>query len=320
MKLQELMKLRNQNNVKISLQQYTVDFQYNKILKDIRKKGETNIVLEVPTSRIKDVLAEAQKAGMLTEYHNYLITSLDFHTLDLSPFQHSRSNISAFRIVSPDSQYYGREARSWTFGRKENSLKKRNAFDKTALLVDAVNLYARALHAVSTVQAISARSVSCDNTAVWPYGSDLIDAIKKTKNEGDRQGTEVGSRLHFVGEWDPKRSLVFSRNYSRDYSEAKDNLQNITLRVTSIESKPYTMIKKRRLLISDRNYGKKHENGTWVGMIGAVINREVDLAIADLTITLEREEVVDFTMPFMNLGISILLRNPLKVAQKLFSF
>ncbi|GIY31923.1 glutamate receptor ionotropic, kainate 3 [Caerostris extrusa] len=356
MKLQELMKLRNQNNVKISLQQYTVDFQYNKILKDIRKKGETNIVLEVPTSRIKDVLAEAQKAGMLTEYHNYLITSLDFHTLDLSPFQHSRSNISAFRIVSPDSQYYGREARSWTFGRKENSLKKRNAFDKTALLVDAVNLYARALHAVSTVQAISARSVSCDNTAVWPYGSDLIDAIKKSKHfvhlyinrycycninyvrmkglTGMFRSTIKDKRTHFtvdllelktkgivkVGEWDPKRSLVFSRNYSRDYSEAKDNLQNITLRVTSIESKPYTMIKKRRLLISDRNYGKKHENGTWVGMIGAVINREVDLAIADLTITLEREEVVDFTMPFMNLGISILLRNPLKVAQKLFSF
>lgn len=58
MKLQELMKLRNQNNIKITLQQYSLDFQYNKILKDIRKKGETNIVLEVPTSRIKDVLTE----------------------------------------------------------------------------------------------------------------------------------------------------------------------------------------------------------------------------------------------------------------------
>lgn len=76
MKLQELMKLRNQNNIKITLQQYTTEFQYNKILKDIRKKGETNIVLEVPTNRIKDVLTEAQKAGMLTEYHNYLITTL----------------------------------------------------------------------------------------------------------------------------------------------------------------------------------------------------------------------------------------------------
>ncbi|PRD25530.1 UNVERIFIED_CONTAM: Glutamate receptor kainate 1 [Trichonephila clavipes] len=202
MKLQELMKLRNQNNVKISLQQYTVDFQYNKILKDIRKKGETNIVLEVPTSRIKDVLAEAQKAGMLTEYHNYLVTSLDFHTLELSAFQHSRSNISAFRIVSPDSQYYGREARTWIFGRKENSLKKEMPLTtETALLVDAVNLYARALHDVSTVQPISARSVSCDSPALWPYGSDLIEAIKKVRMKGltgEIQIDNNGQRSHFT--------------------------------------------------------------------------------------------------------------------------
>lgn len=73
-------------------------------------------------------------------------------------------------------------------------------------------------------------------------------------------------------------------------------------------------------LVGDKNYGKKHENGTWDGMIGEVINREVDLAIADLTITLEREEVVDFTMPFMNLGISILFKKPIKSSPKLFSF
>lgn len=30
--------------------------------------------------------------------------------------------------------------------------------------------------------------------------------------------------------------------------------------------------------------------------------QKADLAIADLTINYEREQVVDFTMPFMNLG------------------
>ncbi len=34
--------------------------------------------------------------------------------------------------------------------------------------------------------------------------------------------------------------------------------------------------------------------------------QKADLAIADLTITYEREQAVDFTMPFMNLGIAIL--------------
>lgn len=30
--------------------------------------------------------------------------------------------------------------------------------------------------------------------------------------------------------------------------------------------------------------------------------QQADLAVADLTITYEREQGVDFTMPFMNLG------------------
>ena len=33
--------------------------------------------------------------------------------------------------------------------------------------------------------------------------------------------------------------------------------------------------------------------------------QKADLAIADLTITYEREQAVDFTMPFMNLGKKI---------------
>ena len=34
--------------------------------------------------------------------------------------------------------------------------------------------------------------------------------------------------------------------------------------------------------------------------------QKADLAVADLTITYEREQGVDFTMPFMNLGVTIL--------------
>lgn len=48
--------------------------------------------------------------------------------------------------------------------------------------------------------------------------------------------------------------------------------------------------------------------------------QEADLAVADFTITYEREQVVDFTMPFMNLGISILFRRPSRKMPKLFWF
>lgn len=44
------------------------------------------------------------------------------------------------------------------------------------------------------------------------------------------------------------------------------------------------------------------------------------MAIADLTMTYERESVVDFSMPFMSLGIGILFKKPKKDPPKLFSF
>ncbi|CAG2066096.1 unnamed protein product, partial [Timema podura] len=51
-----------------------------------------------------------------------------------------------------------------------------------------------------------------------------------------------------------------------------------------------------------------------------------DLGICDLTITYDRRQAVDFTMPFMNLGmfrsegISILFTKPVKEDPELFSF
>ncbi|KAG1662345.1 Glutamate receptor ionotropic, kainate 2 [Nymphon striatum] len=52
----------------------------------------------------------------------------------------------------------------------------------------------------------------------------------------------------------------------------------------------------------------------------ALCLQEADLAVGDLTITFEREEAVDFTMPFMNLGISILFKKPTQSVPSLLSF
>merc|ERR1719362_470998 len=55
-------------------------------------------------------------------------------------------------------------------------------------------------------------------------------------------------------------------------------------------------------------------------MIGELLSQKADLAVADLTITYEREQGVDFTMPFMNLGVTILYKKPTKKDPNLFSF
>ena len=48
--------------------------------------------------------------------------------------------------------------------------------------------------------------------------------------------------------------------------------------------------------------------------------QKADIAIAPLTITSERERVVDFSKPFMQLGISIMIKKPEKQKPGVFSF
>ncbi|KAG1652211.1 Glutamate receptor ionotropic, kainate 2 [Nymphon striatum] len=154
-----------------------------------------------------------------------------------------------------------------------------------------------------------------------------------------------------TGEWSVFNGINFTRNYNDSIIEAYESLKNKTLRVTTLLNEPYTMLKEswHELKGNDRYEGycldlldevskklkfkyeihvnpdqtpgrKNEETNVWNGMIGELINGTADLAIADLTITYEREEAVDFTMPFMNLGVSILFKKPSKTVPKLFSF
>ncbi|KAH8385421.1 hypothetical protein KR009_001755, partial [Drosophila setifemur] len=74
-------------------------------------------------------------------------------------------------------------------------------------------------------------------------------------------------------------------------------------------------------LVPDRKYGAKDpDTGEWNGMVAQLMKYKADLAVGSMTITYARESVIDFTKPFMNLGISILLKVPTSEPTRLFSF
>jgi len=69
------------------------------------------------------------------------------------------------------------------------------------------------------------------------------------------------------------------------------------------------------------SYGKYDENtGRWTGMVGELIEGTADMAIADLTITEGRGTVIDFSVPFMEGGITILYKKPKEYAPSHFLF
>ncbi|WKY17042.1 hypothetical protein Q1695_001565 [Nippostrongylus brasiliensis] len=76
-------------------------------------------------------------------------------------------------------------------------------------------------------------------------------------------------------------------------------------------------------IVKDNKYGEPAPNNAseWDGMIGEVLRGEADMAVGPITVTARRLEVVDFTDPFLQLGISMLMRQPSqKASSSLTSF
>ncbi|XP_036210244.1 glutamate receptor ionotropic, kainate 4 isoform X1 [Myotis myotis] len=151
-----------------------------------------------------------------------------------------------------------------------------------------------------------------------------------------------------IGQWHVADGL--SMDSGLYASNTSNSLFNTTLVVTTILENPYLMLKGnhqemegndryegfcvdmlkelaeilrfnyRIRLVGDGVYGVPEANGTWTGMVGELITRKADLAVAGLTITAEREKVIDFSKPFMTLGISILYRVHMGRKPGYFSF
>uniref|UniRef100_A0A3Q2EA79 Glutamate receptor ionotropic, NMDA 2C-like n=1 Tax=Cyprinodon variegatus TaxID=28743 RepID=A0A3Q2EA79_CYPVA len=59
-------------------------------------------------------------------------------------------------------------------------------------------------------------------------------------------------------------------------------------------------------LVTNGKHGKL-VHGIWNGMIGEVFYRRADMAIGSLTINEERSEIIDFSVPFVETGISVMV-------------
>ncbi|KAG6450854.1 hypothetical protein O3G_MSEX006783 [Manduca sexta] len=378
-RLQELLKAHGPSELPVAVRQLPDSHDYRPLLKQIKNSAESHIVLDCATERIRDVLQQAQQIGMMSDYHSYLITSLDLHSVDLEEFKYGGTNITALRLLDPERVDVQRVVRDWVYdearkGRKlqlgHTTAKENMTFIKTetALMYDAVHLFAKALHDLDTSQQIDVRPLSCEAEDTWPHGYSLINYMKIVEMKGltgvikfDHQGFRSDFTLDIIeltrdglqkaGTWNSSEGVNYTRSYGENQKQIVEILQNKTLIVTTILSAPYCMRREASekltgnaqfegyaidliheiskilgfnytfKLAPDGRYGSyNRETKEWDGMIRELLEQRADLAIADLTITYDREQVVDFTMPFMNLGISVLYRKPIKQPPNLFSF
>ncbi|CAG5028273.1 unnamed protein product [Parnassius apollo] len=87
------------------------------------------------------------------------------------------------------------------------------------------------------------------------------------------------------------------------------------------QQKGYEEIKHEIYKIDSNSIGSQI-SGTkkWDGLIGEVLELNAEMAVCDITITSERSSVVDFSTPFMSLGISMLFSEREPQPPNMFSF
>ncbi|XP_025261834.1 glutamate receptor ionotropic, kainate 2 isoform X2 [Camponotus floridanus] len=149
-----------------------------------------------------------------------------------------------------------------------------------------------------------------------------------------------------VGEWRPGTGI----NVTDTAAFFEPSIGNVTLIVITILEQPYVMLRSegnfsgnarykgfcidllkeiahmvgfayRIELVPDGKYGVyDYETGEWNGIVRQLMDKKADLAVGSMTINYARESVIDFTKPFMNLGIAILFKVPTSHQARLFSF
>uniref|UniRef100_A0A914ZLG1 Uncharacterized protein n=1 Tax=Parascaris univalens TaxID=6257 RepID=A0A914ZLG1_PARUN len=95
---------------------------------------------------------------------------------------------------------------------------------------------------------------------------------------------------------------------NRQLCEREKRLQGFCVDLLEHISIRSPHIKYRLAVVKDNKYGVKLINGSWDGLIGALTQGSAAAAIAPITKTSEREEVVDFTEPYLSTGITIMMR------------
>ncbi|XP_037558522.1 glutamate receptor ionotropic, kainate 3-like, partial [Dermacentor silvarum] len=124
---------------------------------------------------------------MLTESHSYLITSLDLHTVDLEEFKYGQTKITGYRLVDVDSPELQGFLKDWEMMSSRMDRKAPvppSIRTETALMYDAVKLFAMGLHQLDLSKAVDFPVISCDMAVSSSDGSSLINLMKPITLQG----------------------------------------------------------------------------------------------------------------------------------------
>uniref|UniRef100_A0A8C6U8K0 Glutamate receptor n=1 Tax=Neogobius melanostomus TaxID=47308 RepID=A0A8C6U8K0_9GOBI len=331
------------------------DEAYRSLFQDLENKKERRVILDCEQDKVKDIMDQVITIGRHVKGYHYIIANLGFVDGDLSKIQYGGANVSGFQIVDFDDPLVSKFDQRWE-ALEEKEYPGADIRDfvapllyTSALTYDAVQVMTEAfryLHKQRIDFTRRANTGDClANPAVpWAQGVEIERALKQVRVDGltgniqfDQHGKRVNYSVNIMELKTNGPVKVTAPPFPSFTHYVKDG--NKTVIVTTILEAPYVMLKKNADLFMDneryegycvdlaaeiaKHCGFKYQlKIVSDGKYGArdLVYGKADIAVAPLTITLVREEVIDFSKPFMSLGISIMIKKPQKSKPGVFSF
>ncbi|XP_043972197.1 glutamate receptor ionotropic, kainate 2 isoform X3 [Gambusia affinis] len=303
-RLQELIKAPSRYNIRLKIRQLPAETKDAKpLLKEMKRGKEFHIIFDCGHEMAAGILKQALAMGMMTEYYHYIFTTLDLFALDVEPYRYSGVNMTGFRILNTENSQVASIIEKWSMERLQAPPKPDSGLLDGFMTTDAALMY-DAVHVVAVAvqqsQQITVSSLQCNRHKPWRFGARFMALIKEAhwdgltgrisfnRTNGLRTDFDLDvislkeEGLEKIGTWDPASGLNMTDNQKGKTTNISDSLSNRSLIVSSI--------------------------------------LRADLAVAPLAISYVREKVIDFSKPFMTLGISILFRKPNGTNPGVFSF
>ncbi|XP_066567793.1 glutamate receptor ionotropic, delta-2 [Amia ocellicauda] len=149
---------------------------------------------------------------------------------------------------------------------------------------------------------------------------------------GTNYGEDRGRGVRKLGTWDPVNGL----NGTLTDRKLENNMRGVVLRVVTVLEEPFVMVSENVLgkpkkyqgfsidvldalsnylgfkyeiyVAPDHKYGSPQADGVWNGLMGELVFKRADVGLSALTITPDRESVVDFTTRYMDYSVGVLLK------------
>ncbi|XP_046833817.1 glutamate receptor ionotropic, kainate 2-like [Vespa crabro] len=359
-RIQKALTMKRQRDNPITIRHLGAGPDYRSVLKEVGTLPIDNIILDVKPENIMTILYQAKEVNLIREYTNFIITYMDSSKLPILEIRNgtTQGNITGFSLrqnnvdginlaesaILYDAVFLLYNALKILYARNSDNddsisiipvplscddEKKYEAGPNITSIIRELPMKGQITGLICfdengrrrnfELRLLDFRGFSSIEMGYWDekgvhstrskqeLESYLFKSIEQTHF---RIATKVGEPYVIEVTDGSTRGIVIDKKYYEGY--CIDVIENIS----KILKFKYSF-----MLVPDNQYGSYNpKKKSWNGLMRLLLDHEADLAICDLTITSSRESIVDFTMPFMNLGISILFSKAEEKEPELFSF